>query len=349
MGRDSIAPDKAFVEGKSNMKSSVRAAVSLLVLVLFTSVPCGAQAPLERKPSLRFDTRGQFKIVQFTDLHLKEGNEDDPKTLALMKQVLDAEKPHLVVLTGDVLGAAKQPREVMTQCARPMAERHIPWAVVLGNHDDEGTGDRRGLMDIIASLPYSVSQQGPKDIFGVSNFYLPVHSSDGREKKWILYFLDSNAYPPEKSLGKYDWIHVDQVDWYRRTSKELTAQHNGRPYPALGFFHIPLPEYEQALAAADANLAGYRYESVCCPSINSGFFAAMLECGDIKGTFVGHDHVNDYESTLHGIQLIYGRATGFSTYGREHFPRGGRVILIEADKETFTTWLRLENGMKVQY
>ncbi len=103
------------------------------------------------------------------------------------------------------------------------------------------------------------------------------------------------------------------------------------------------------LAAPDANLAGYRYESVCCPQINSGFFGAMLECGDVKGTFVGHDHVNDYEGTLHGIRLIYGRATGFNAYARDGFPRGGRVILIEAGKDTFTTWLRLENGEKVQY
>ncbi len=331
------------------MYASAKVLVSLPALVLFAVATCGAQSGPQEKPSLRFDAQGQFKIVQFTDLHLKEGNKDDGKTIALMAQVLDAEKPQLVVLTGDVLGAAKEVRETMELCSRPMVERRIPWAVTLGNHDDEGTGDRRGLMDVIASLPYSLSQHGPREITGVGNYTLPVHSADGKEAKWILYFLDSNAYPPEKSLGKYDWIHTDQVDWYRRTSRELTAQHGGRPCPALAFFHIPLPEYDQVLADANANLAGYRYESVCCPDINSGFFAAMLECGDIKGTFVGHDHVNDYEGTLHGIRLIYGRATGFSAYGRDGFPRGGRVILIEDGKETFATWLRLENAMKVQY
>lgn len=321
----------------------------VLLLILFAVGSYSAESSPQARPPLRFDDNGQFKIVQFTDLHLKEGNKDDGKTIALMADVLDAEKPQLVVLTGDVLGAAKQVRETMELCSQPMVERRIPWAVTLGNHDDEGTGDRRGLMDVIVSLPYSVSQHGPKDITGVGNYALPVYSADGKEARWILYFLDSNAYPPEKSLGKYDWIRTDQVDWYRRTSKELTAQHGGRPCPALAFFHIPLPEYDELLTAANANLAGYRYESVCCPDINSGFFAAMLECGDIKGTFVGHDHVNDYEGTLHGIRLIYGRATGFSAYGRDGFARGGRVILIEAGKETFATWLRVENAIKVQY
>lgn len=328
---------------------SVRIVGSLLVLTLFGNAMGNAESASERTAPLQFDAQGRFKIVQFTDLHLREDSKEDDKTTALMRQILDVEEPQLVVLTGDFLGSSGQPRQMMKLCAQPMAERHIPWAVVMGNHDDEGTKDRRGLMDIVMSMPYSVSQQGPKDITGVSNYYLPVVSADGGQKQWILYFLDSNAYPPEKSLGSYDWIHTDQIDWYRRTSKELAARNGGHPYPSLAFFHIPLPEYDQVLADPDANLAGYRYESVCCPKINSGFFAAMLECGDIKGTFVGHDHVNDYEGTLHGIRLIYGRATGFNAYGRDGFPRGGRVILVEAGKETFTTWLRLANGQKVQY
>lgn len=75
----------------------------------------------------------------------------------------------------------------------------------------------------------------------------------------------------------------------------------------------------------------------------------MLERGDVKGAFVGHDHVNDYEAQFRGIRLIYGRATGFDTYGRDGFPRGGRVILLEENGETFTTWIRLQGGDKVQY
>lgn len=331
------------------MRLSAEIAFVLMIAILFGAIPCAAQSATERDNPLKLDARGQFKIVQFTDLHLKEDSEDDDKTVALMAQVLDAEKPQLVVLTGDVLGSSEQPRAMMKRCMGPMVERQIPWAVALGNHDDEGTRDRRGLMDIIMSMPYSVSQQGPKDIAGVSNYYLPVLSADGKKTRWVLYIVDSNAYPPEKSLGSYDWIHTDQIDWYRRISKKLATQNGGQPCPALAFFHIPLPEYESALTAGNANLVGYRFESVCCPSINSGFFAAMVDCGDVKGTFVGHDHVNDYEATLHGIRLIYGRGSGFNAYGREGFPRGGRVILLESGKDTFTTWLHLEDGVKAQY
>jgi len=110
------------------MNSTVKTLILLLTWVLFGNGPCGAGSTSERKTPLRCNAEGQFKIVQFTDLHLKEDNEEDEQTLALMEQILDAEKPHLVVLTGDVLGASAQPRQIMKLCAEPMVERQIPWA-----------------------------------------------------------------------------------------------------------------------------------------------------------------------------------------------------------------------------
>lgn len=325
-------------------------ATILLATILFATTPAFSE-----ETQLKFDSAGRFKIVQFTDLHLHEGGGKDRQTIALVEEVLDIEKPQLVVLTGDVLSGAAKRREMVTLVAGPMAQRKIPWAVALGNHDDERPKevdkpkDRRGLMDMFVSQPYSVCQQGPEDIFGVSNYCLPVYDATGAEKQWILYILDSNAYTGKKKLGSYDWIRADQVAWYNQTSKALAKERDGKPCPALAFFHIPLMEYEYALTDGHADIVGHRHESVCCPRINSGLFAAMLERGDVKGTFVGHDHVNDYEAELHGIRLIYGRATGFDTYGRDGFARGGRVIVLQETGETFTTWIRLQGGAKVQY
>lgn len=332
-----------------------RRSILLGAMMSFAAVLCAADAAFSQEIQLKFDRAGRFKIVQFTDMHLHEGADKDRQTLALIGEILDAEKPQLVVLTGDTLsGAAKRP-ETVALAAGPMAERKIPWAVVLGNHDDEWPKDvekpkdRRGLLEMFARQPYSVSRMGPEGIFGASNYCLPVYSADGTRKKWVLYMLDSNAYASKKELGSYDWIHADQIAWYSQTSRTLTRERDGKPCPALAFFHIPLLEYEYALTDGQADVVGHRHESVACPRINSGFFAAMLECGDVKGTFVGHDHVNDYEARFRGIRLIYGRATGFDTYGRDGFPRGGRVILLDENGENFTTWIRLQGGDKIQY
>lgn len=329
--------------------------ILLGTMMSLAAASLAANAAFSEEIQLKFDRAGRFKIVQFTDLHLREGGDEDHQTLALIGEILDIEKPQLVVLTGDTLSGAAKRQETVTLCAGPMAERKIPWAVVLGNHDDEWPKDvekpkdRRGLMEMFVRQPYSVSRVGPEGIFGASNYDLPVYNADGTRKKWVLYMFDSNAYTGKKELGTYDWIHTDQVAWYNQTSKALAQEQGGKPYPALAFFHIPLLEYEYALTDAQADVVGNRHEGVACPRINSGLFAAMLERGDVKGTFVGHDHVNDYEAQYRGIRLIYGRGTGIAAYGRDGFPRGGRVILLEEKGETFTTWIRLQGGDKVQY
>jgi predicted MPP superfamily phosphohydrolase len=50
---------------------------------------------------------GTFKIVQFSDLHLQDGGVQDQKTLSLMGQILDEEKPELAIITGDIIRAEK--------------------------------------------------------------------------------------------------------------------------------------------------------------------------------------------------------------------------------------------------
>ncbi len=51
--------------------------------------------------ALRYNADGTFKIVQFTDIHWQKDGPDDKNTAKLMADILDAEKPDLVVLTGD--------------------------------------------------------------------------------------------------------------------------------------------------------------------------------------------------------------------------------------------------------
>src|SRR5207237_2497181 len=114
------------------------------------------------------------------------------------------------------------------------------------------------------------------------------------------------------------------------------------PLPALAFFHIPLPEYSEVWDFHPC--FGHKYEGVFSPVLNSGFFAALWEAGDVMGTFVGHDHVNDFEGTLHGIRLCYGRWGGYSTYGRERLVTGARVIELTEGRRDFRTSIRAEGG-----
>lgn len=308
-----------------------------------------AQAAIPPKAILKYNPDGTFKIVQFTDIHWQKDGPDDKKTASLMAEILDAEKPDLVVLTGDTIEGSKMTTDddytkAFFECTQPIVQRKIPWAAVFGNHDEEGPMNRQDMMKLMQKIPYCLARSGPKDIDGVSNYVLSIYDAKAKQAKNTLYFIDSLAYAP-KEIDSYAWITRKQINWYIQTSQNIEKQ-NHKKLPALAFFHIPIQEYNQVFG--DKSL-GCKQEDVCCSKINSGFFAAMLEARDIMGTFVGHDHVNDYEGTLFGIRLCYGRATGFSTYGKEGFPRGARVIVLTEDQNDFQSWLRVENGQVIKY
>jgi Calcineurin-like phosphoesterase len=295
---------------------------------------------------LSFRGDSTFTIVQLTDVHWHDGGPEDLRSRELIERVLDTEKPDLVALTGDIVGGdeSRDPAGAYRGVVAPSEERSIPWTAVFGNHDDEGSLGRAELLDVQRAHPMCLSERGPEDITGVGNYVLRVGSATGGRLAAALYFLDSGAYAPE-GLGTYAWIARDQIAWYVATSRRLAAEYSrapGRtsPLPALAFFHIPLPEYEEVWQTGTCR--GHRHEPVNCPALNSGFFAALVESKDVLGTFVGHDHVNDFEGELHGIRLCYGRASGYGAYGRDGFPRGARVIRLREGERSFDTWVRLD-------
>jgi hypothetical protein len=306
--------------------------------------------PSRRRPALRFRADGTFTIVQLTDIHWTNGEEADLRARALIEGVLDAETPDLVVLTGDIIegSQARDPAEACRQAVAPVEARGLPWAAVFGNHDDEGPLSRDQLFAVLRSSPHCLAERGPRNLTGTGNFTLRVASASGASLAAGLYFLDSNAYDA-RGLGDYAWIAHDQIAWYRRTSRRLAAEYaavtTAQPLPALAFFHIPLPEYEEVWRRSVCR--GNRGESVCGPPVNSGFFTALVEAGDVMGAFAGHDHVNDFEGELHGVRLCYGRATGYSGYGLDGFERGARVIRLQEGRRAFDTWIRLADGSVV--
>ena len=275
-----------------------------LCLAFLTVLFCQAQvAPL------KFNKNGEFKIVQFTDIHFQYHNPASAIALKRINEVLDAERPDLIVFTGDVVYAppADTAMRAVLDCA---SSRKIPFVVTFGNHDNEQGKTRAELYDIIRSMPYN---------------------------------MDSHSYSKLPDVKGYDWLTFDQVNWYRQQSAAFTAKNNGKPLPALAFFHIPLSEYNEAASDENAILYGTRMEKACSAAINTGMFAAMKEAGDVMGTFVGHDHDNDYSVMWKGIVLAYGRFTGGNTE-YNHLSNGARVIVLKEGERTFTSWIRLKGG-----
>jgi len=291
---------------------------------------------------LKFNANGEFKIVQFTDVHLKTGFSE--VVFNLIKELVKLEKPDLVIITGDII-VQDTVDNLIQQLGAIFVETNTLWATVFGNHD-ENRISRKNLTALYRSLPYNLNSS-IEGIKGESNYILPVAGKENTPKA-LIYLFDSNTYNPllGSAKGTYGWIEFSQIEWYRKQSAGFAAKNNGIPLPALAFFHIPFEEYDNMWKNDSTSCVGSKHEVVCFPALNSGLFSSMAECGDIMGTFVGHDHLNDYIGCYNDIALAYGRFSGTkNTYG--NLTPGARVIVLKEDKREFSTWIREKGGNRV--
>lgn len=310
----------------------------LLALVSLLVIPAG----YAQKSELKFNKDGKFKIVQFTDVHFKYRNPASDIALERISQVLDAEHPDLVIFTGDVVYAAPADSG-MVQVLNLVSKRKLPFVVTFGNHDNEQGMTREQLYDVIRKVPGNLLPDRG-DVLSPDYTLTVKSSSDSKKDAALLYCMDSHSYSPLKDVKGYAWLTFGQINWYRQQSADYTARNGGQPLPALAFFHIPLPEYNQAASDENAILRGTRMEEACAPKLNTGMFAAMKEAKDVMGMFVGHDHDNDYAVMWKDILLAYGRFTGGNTE-YNHLPNGARVIVLDEGVRTFTTWIRQKDGV----
>jgi hypothetical protein len=294
--------------------------------------------------NLKFNKNGEFKIVQFTDTHVELAENKNLEVFETIKKVLASEKPDFAILTGDVV-TEDNPQEALRRFSGIFESAGVPWAMVFGNHESEHNLPRKELAAFLQKLPLCMNNDR-RETDGFSNFVLPV-CGNGNKPAALLYCMDSNEYSTlEPVVEGWGWFTHSQVGWYREQSRKNTLSNNGKPLPALAFFHIPLPEYTEAWNNRTNPPVGVKNEDECSPEINTGMFAAMLESGDVMGTFVGHDHINDYIGVHYGIALAYGRVT--KTMADDDDPKaGGRVIVLKEGIREFDTWIREGNGNKV--
>jgi Predicted phosphohydrolases len=207
--------------------------------LLLLWIMCGCFAFAAQNIELKFHD-GKFKILQITDLHLIESESykvGNDSTYALIRTMIDSENPDIVILTGDcvVSYGAKQGWEKLT---RIFIDKKVPFAVAFGNHDEETDMNNAQILKQLQANPYNLTYDAEK-LSGSGNCSLPVLSSDGKVVKWVLYLFDSHNNRKDRTLGYYQWIQHDQIDWYRKTSDEYTVRNNNVPVPSLAFFHIP--------------------------------------------------------------------------------------------------------------
>jgi len=322
----------------------------------FLAATLGAAATAAFQPRLRCREGGAFKILVISDLHYTPV--PDIHGIALTEQLIDTERPDLVIVTGDCLSGkeCESPQDVRTaigHVAAAMEKKRVPWAITFGNHDQEHFPktnlNKEAVLAEYAAHPHNLNAGYVRGLTGAGNKHLLIWNSSGTRPVYCVWLLDSNEYVTEGKTTYYDWVHADQIHWYYRTSIELEKQFGGK-IPGLMFFHIPLREFNEMVN--QAKIIGARHEPEAPSPINSGLFAAVLERGDVRGIYCGHDHTNNYVGRWKGVELGYVGSAGHRAYPRippddagNGKVRGGRVFLIsEGPPARHKTWMRTKDG-----
>ena len=324
-----------------------------------------------------FTTDEDFKVLQLTDIHIGGGwlsLGKDAKALNAVAAMVTAEKPDLIVVTGDIAFPVPYAAGTFNNLngakvfAALMEKLGVYWTVNFGNHDSEiySYYNREKVSDFYANsgFKYCLYQPGPEDVDGYGNHVIKVQNSKG-ETTQALFMLDSHAYTKDDPLGirwLYDNVHENQVVWYEDTLRQICGDKPTDSVKSLTFIHIPLTEQRDAWAEYTANgkkdtdnvkyvygIAGETDEKVYCGAGEDRLFEAMLELGSTKGVFFGHDHLNNFAVNYKGIQLSYSYSIDYLAYigiSKQGAQRGCTVIDIKPDG-TFTS--RLENYYQDKY
>ena len=329
-----------------------------------------------------FYTDRDLKILQLTDVHIGGGImslKKDKMALNAVAAMLTAEKPDLVVITGDLVypvpfQAGTFNNGISTDMVITLLEKlGVYYTVCFGNHDSELYSDytREKIADKYANpdLKYSLFQKGPEDVDGYGNQVIKVKNSKGIVTN-AFFTLDSHSYVDGDFLGvqwKYDNIHENQIEWYKECVLAIDAANKAIDpdcpmFTSLCFFHIPLEEFGIAWQEYKANgykdtenvkcFAGGYYEKdekSYCGVYSDNFFETALELGSTKGIFCGHDHENNASIEYKGIRLTYGMSIDYLAYTgiyKKGAQRGCTVITLSKDGELSVS---LENYYQDKY
>jgi len=297
-----------------------------------------------------------FRILQLTDIHLGGSIVSVGKDRAALEAVytlVKDTKPDFIIITGDsvfplgIMSFSLNNYVPMVQLASFMRNLGIPWAITFGNHDTENvaTNSATEISEVFDQFSFSKTNsllypETQPAISGRSNQMILLNNPDGSIRQ-ALFLIDSNDYRTN-AINDYDYIHDDQVEWYRENLLSLKEK-SGKMPQSLLFFHIPLQEYQTAYDLYKAGSTEVEYhlgtvgeanEAICASDIHSSLFDVAVELGSTNGMFCGHDHYNNISLSYQGIRLTYGMSIDYLAMpgiANRIEQRGGTIITIHRD------------------
>lgn len=246
-------------------KTSKKAVITLVSIILLICLSCFSYfylpfTLLRDLPKGRIDvnkeegvltaSENEVKILHLTDLHTN-GKVEMPLMFSIMKSAIMKSNPDLIVITGDVFSSGCRERDVDALCDF-LNKVGIPWAVVLGNHDDETPYSLEDLSKILENADGSLYCRGDlTDRYG--NYYYYLTFPDGNVQQLI--FMDTRS----------DGFTEESVTFYENALLDSARFDGDQKTQNLLFYHIPLQEMQDAVGAYEKD-----------PTIGSGTIGEPL-------------------------------------------------------------------------
>ena len=314
-----------------------------------------------------------FTILNITDVHAKLSyfTEGDPEGDALrytVSELVNRSHPDLITFTGDM--TTDDDREIYRLLAEYIDSFDIPWAPVLGNHDNQlGDAEAHAIGEILASQKNCLFDAGDPDL-GCGNYTVGVQL-DGVAAMGLIFMDTHDSFRVQlDGRDRHSWGEVTkpQEAWYK---EQIAGMKKEGFDSSLLFVHVPLYQYTEAaeefftcdlescreayfdypescIKNREAFRFGVNYEGPSAPIRDNGFFDTLVSEDHTRHVLCGHNHVNTTSVDYKGVRLTYGVKTGAGSYHRGHL-NGGTVLEITANGFAVRhEYVSLENATDVE-
>ncbi len=230
--------------------------------------PTDAPALVKLNKDGKPDT-SDWKVLQFTDMHLAEtnkGNLGNDRTIKMFIETIETERPDFVAFTGDIITSFRGRARAIQLCEM-MEKLGVYWAYCLGNHEGDAfyKMPRKELMELVEKYPHCLTDASVKktaageEVWGYGNFVVNLLGANNKVVQSMIFMDSGDAISKEDAekfdvkKGSYDYLKDSQKVWYEEEVRKVTNDLTNGVKTML-FIHIPLVEQRNMKYVSLSNL-----------------------------------------------------------------------------------------------
>lgn len=246
----------------------------------------------------------------------------EDRCFSYIRETVRKTRPDLILITGDlVYGSFDDKGSALTALIGFMESLGLPWAPVMGNHDNESAMGADWQCRQLEQAEHCLFRQ--RTLTGNGNYTVGLRQ--GGEVKRVFFMMDSNgcggAINENGHTATEAGFGDDQTEWFLRTAGQIREKHPGVKFTFA--FHIQMDAFVTAYSrfgysdepflavdldgAGDGTDFGYIGEPVSDPwDRDHTVYRKMKDLGT-DSVLIGHEHCNNASAVYDGIRFQYGQ------------------------------------------